>query len=61
MIQAINPPSFNALGCLDQILWKGSGPPSATTTSAYRVKGGWRYSDRIFACLIILYRPAYFA
>ena len=28
MIYAISPPSLNALGCLDQILWKGTDPPS---------------------------------
>ena len=28
MIQAINPLSFNALECLDQILWKGVEAPT---------------------------------
>ena len=47
MIQAINPPTFNALGCLNQILWKGVEPPPPPTPmpqrdkkpSAYRVEG----------------------
>ena len=32
-VYAINTPNFNALGCLDQILWKGveATPLSATT------------------------------
>ena len=43
MIQAISPPSFNALGCLDQILWKGGTPQcynEIEKLGANRVKDG---------------------
>ena len=46
-MQAISPPNFNALGCLDQILWKGWNPQcynEIKKPSAYRVKLGFHYS-----------------
>ena len=46
----MSPSNFNALGCLDQILWKGAGTPPVLKEikkpSAYRVKPFWRYSTK---------------
>ena len=51
------PPSFNALGCLDQILWKGVDPPPPPVLQRHKKASAYRAKE--VPLLAILTRNVY--